>query len=62
MNRRVLTVASFREAAAPNRTLAYWRSRPVPERLDAVEFLRRQIVEPGTRLRRVLRVIDRARR
>jgi hypothetical protein len=60
LDRRVLTVTPFAEAAASNRTLVYWRSRPASERVAAVEFLRRQIVDPGTRLRRVLRVIDRA--
>ena len=62
LDRRALTITTFAEAAVSNRALAYWRSRPAPERVAAVEFLRRQIVDPGARLRRVLRVVDRARR
>lgn len=59
LDRRALTVTTFAEEARANRALTYWRSRPAAERLAAVEFLRRQFIGPGARLRRVLRVIER---
>ncbi len=38
----------------------FWKSRPVEERLNALEFLRRQMYDPDTeRLQRVLTVIER---
>jgi hypothetical protein len=45
-----------------NRPLAYWLTRPVEERLAAVEFLRRQLIGPGARLQRVLRITTREQR
>jgi hypothetical protein len=62
LDRRVLTVTTFARDARDNPTLAHWRSCSPAERVAAVEFLRRQFIEPGTRLRRILRVTDRARR
>ena len=62
LDRSAFSVTTFAEAAASHRELAYWLSRPASERLAAVEFLRRQIIDPGARLQRVLRVVDRARR
>ncbi len=61
LDRRALTIATFAEEAKTNRPLAYWRSRPPAERVAAVEFLRRQHIGPGARLRRVLRVAERTR-
>ncbi len=60
--RRTLRVTSFDEERRHNRTLAYWLSRPPEERVAAVEFLRRQFIGPGVRLRRVHRVVDGTRR
>jgi hypothetical protein len=37
--------------------LTWWLSRPPEERLDAVEFLRRQLDGSTTRLQRTARVI-----
>jgi hypothetical protein len=62
LDRSAISVTTFAEAATSNRELAYWLSRPASERLAAVEFLRSQVVEPGARIQRVLRVVDRARR
>ena len=59
LDRSVSTVTSFTEQALTNRALRYWLTRPVAERLAAVEFLRRQFIGSGTRLRRVLRVTAR---
>jgi hypothetical protein len=41
--------------------LAWWLGRPAAERIAAVEFLRRQVHGSTTRLRRVARVVQRAR-
>lgn len=60
MDRRALSVTTFAEETRTNPSLTYWRSRPPAERVAAVEFLRRQFIEPGTRLRRVLCVTERA--
>jgi hypothetical protein len=62
LDRCAFSVTTFAEAATSNRELAYWLSRPPSERLAAVEFLRRQIIDPGARLQRVLRIVDRERR
>ncbi len=61
LDRRALTITTFAEDRRTNRALAYWRRGPAAERVAAVEFLRRQFIGPGARLRRVLRVVDRAR-
>jgi hypothetical protein len=58
---RILRVTSFDEERRHNRALDYWLSRPPAERVAAVEFLRRQFIGPGVRLRRVYRVVDCAR-
>lgn len=55
MDRRAISVSSSHEDGA-RQDLAYWRSRPLAERVAAVEFLRRQFDGSGARLQRVLRV------
>jgi len=60
MDRRAFAVTTLDEDTRRNRSLAYWRTRPVAERLAAVEFLRRQFIGPGARLQRVLRVTSRS--
>lgn len=59
LDRRAFAVTSFDDESARNPALAHWLSRPPTERLAAVEFLRRQLIEPGARLQRVLRVVER---
>lgn len=59
LDRRVLTVTTFADEKRTNPALAYWRQRPPAERVAAVEFLRRQYIGPGARLRRVLRIVER---
>ena len=41
--------------------LTYWRSRPLEDRLAAVEILRRQAYEDTARLQRFARVLQQAR-
>jgi hypothetical protein len=55
-----VVLTSFEQDRLENRDLVYWRTRTPEERLAAVEFLRRQHVGAGTRLRRILRVVDRS--
>ena len=61
LDRRAVRVTTFAEDARENRDLVYWRGRPAAERVAAVEYLRRQLIGPGVRLRRVLRVTERTR-
>jgi len=62
LDRTAVTVTTFAEEARMNPSLTYWRSRSPEERIAAVEFLRRQFSGSGARLRRVLRVTERAAR
>lgn len=62
LDRNALVTTTTTEDVRLNRPLAYWRARPVQERIAAVEFLRRQFIGPGARLQRVLRVTTRPRR
>jgi hypothetical protein len=58
MIQKVITIRNVKDNLAKE-DLAYWRSRPASERIDAVEFLRRQFYENSPRLQRVARVIER---
>ena len=40
--------------------LKYWLSRPASERLEAVDYLRRQLYGDSIRLQRTLRVVKRS--
>ena len=55
---RIVKLTTFDEERRSRPALRYWRSRPLEERIAAVEFLRRQFHGPGARLRRVHRVLD----
>jgi len=57
-----LEVMSTRDHSEKRGSVEYWLRQPPEARIAAVEFLRQQFHEPGTRLRRVLRVTDRASR
>ena len=56
----VIRKTSLRQANDDARDLAYWRSRPIAERIAAVEALRRPVLEAlplaERRLQRVYRV------
>jgi len=54
-------VTTTAEHASGDDARRYWQSRPVSERLAFVDFLRRQHGGTRTRLRRVLRLVDRQR-
>ena len=54
----VWRLTSFEEDARENPRLEYWLSRPPEERVEAVEFLRRQVIGGRDRIQRVLRVLD----
>jgi len=62
LRRGTLTTLDACEHDQDRRNARYWASRSPAERLAAVEFLRIQYSGPGTRLRRVLRVTERAKR
>lgn len=51
---------SLRESTEP-RDVEFWLSRPVEERIAAVEFLRRQYYGCSQRLQRLARVVQRTR-
>jgi len=59
--RRVVRVTTAATHASAHQSHRYWQTRPVTERLAAVEFLRRQHDGAGARLRRVLQLVDRPR-
>jgi len=58
MIKKVVTITSFEELAKSNPDLEYWLSRPPRERVEAVEFLRRQVHGSSARLQRVVRVVQ----
>ncbi|MFT3852827.1 MAG: hypothetical protein QM733_08835 [Ilumatobacteraceae bacterium] len=64
--RKIATVIIRRSLHDPDDELAYWLSRPVEERIAAVEVLRRRVfgisddTATGSRLQRVCRVVRRA--
>ncbi|MFZ1640028.1 MAG: hypothetical protein WAV07_01040 [Candidatus Contendobacter sp.] len=59
MIEKVVKIVPMRQ---PSSDYAYWRSRPVQERIDTLEMLRQQYIEfgkdadPG--LQRILRVVN----
>jgi hypothetical protein len=58
LDRSVITVTDFDN---PPDDVAYWRTRPIEERLEAVEFLRQMNYgyDPTTaKIQRVLRVVE----
>ena len=63
----IRTAARLRHGEQEAKDLAYWLSRPMAERLAAVEFLRQQAsadesTDAEPRLQRVCRVAQRPRR
>jgi hypothetical protein len=58
LQRHAVRVTSFDEERREHATLTLWRSRPVEERLAAVEFLRKQFHGSGPRLQRVYRLVE----
>jgi hypothetical protein len=61
MIKKVVTRKKLSEASAQEDT-EYWLSRPVEERLEAVELLRRRNDGDSARVQRVAVVIKRAQR
>ena len=59
MIQKVVTKRALREPASQNGDLTYWLSKTPEERIDAVEYLRRQYYGRSARLQRVARVIQR---
>ena len=60
--RKVVKFTTFKEVEESNPDLEYWLSRTPEERLEAVEFLRRQVYGRPARLQRVLRIVELPRR
>ena len=60
LDRTAVSIVSHEEAAAADR--AFWRSKTVTERLQALEFLRRQFYGAdrcSARVQRVFEIADR---
>jgi hypothetical protein len=58
MIQKVVKKTTFEEVAESNPDLEYWLSRPPQERVETVEFLRRQVYGSPARLQRVVRVVQ----
>lgn len=61
MSERVVDKRSLRGFDEVREKLAYWRTRPMEERVAAAGFLRRQFYGTSPRFQRSARVLDRAR-
>ena len=59
MIKKIVKRIALSKSSSSRQDLKYWLSRPVQERLAAVELLRNQIYGRSTRLQRVARVIQR---
>lgn len=57
MIRKIVKKTTFEEVAESNPDLDYWLSRSPHERVEAVEFLRRQVPGSTARIKKVLRII-----
>ena len=55
MNKKAVKKTNIKDN---NDTLAYWLSRPVKERIAAVEILRKQFIGSSERFQRTIRVIQ----
>jgi hypothetical protein len=62
MVKKIVQKTTFEELAESNPDLEYWLTRPPQERVEAVEFLRRQVHGSSARLQRVLRIVKLPRR
>jgi hypothetical protein len=60
MIQKVVIKRSLHDRSAEKEDLEYWLSRPLGERLEAVEIIRRELHGDLPRLQRVARVIQRS--
>ena len=58
MNRKVASLHHLDSFSEIKENLQYWLSRPASERLEAVDYLRRQVNGNTERLQRTARVIQ----
>jgi len=59
MIRKAVSKRKMERLDEAGQNLEYWLSRPVEERITAVEILRRQVYGDSPRLQRVVKVIRR---
>ena len=59
---RVVYMTHLHDPTLVSRDLAYWLSRPLAERIAAVETLRERVYGNSQRLQRVARIVQRPRR
>ena len=59
MIQKIITRHNLKDSLSMKEDLAYWLSKTPEERIEAVEYLRRQYYENSTRLQRIARVIQR---
>ena len=62
MIERIVKKHRLGELCENEQNLQYWLSKDPAERIEAVDFLRRQVYGDTTRLQRTVRVIQRSRR
>ena len=58
---RVVYKTHLHDPTAASRDLAYWLSRPLAERIAAVETLRERVYGNSQRLQRIARIVQRQR-
>jgi len=58
MIRKVINKLSLKDSSSVKRELNYWLSKTAEERIEAVEYLRRQEHGSSERLQRTARVIQ----
>ena len=58
MIKKVIQRSKLGDSSNSSKDLNYWLSRPVPERIAAVDFLRKQYIGNTKRLQRTARVIE----
>lgn len=61
MIKKVVAIKDLRDNSLERHDLNYWLSRPLEERIAAVEYLRRQYDGSTARLQRIARVIEHSR-
>ena len=60
MIQKIVTKLTLKEASSTKQDLAYWLSKTPEERVEALEYLRRQFHGNRARLQRTARVIQRS--
>lgn len=60
MIRKIVTKLTLKEASSTEQDLTYWLSKTPEERVEALEYLRRQFHGNTARLQRTARVIQRS--